>query len=70
MKDPVSIPQFAEQTINNTLGMINNLANLSDGTPRNLDSTVTAGILVAQSNLAVASALMTVAYAIKGGPLS
>lgn len=55
---------FAEIAINNVSNAIRELASLPDGTARNLDSTVAAGILNAQGNLAIAAALMVVAQAV------
>lgn len=52
---------YAEQAINNTATMIKEVTTDSDGNPRNLPSDVLAGVLSAQSNLAIAAALMVVA---------
>ena len=64
MAESVDAVPFAETVINNASNMIYEIARTADGSPRDLDSTLAAGVLNAQSNLAVAAALMVVAQAI------
>lgn len=63
MKQTDAVP-FAETVINNTSTMIHSLAGQSEDTSRCMDSEMASGVLVAQSNLAIAAALMVVAQAI------
>lgn len=55
---------FAETVLNNASNMLHEVARDRDGNARALDSTVAAGVLTAQTNLAIAAALMVVAQAI------
>ncbi|MFM9602709.1 hypothetical protein [Streptomyces turgidiscabies] len=53
--------------INSTNKSINAVTGWPDGRSRDLDGPTAAGTLVASSNLAIASALLAVADAIRGG---
>ncbi|GGW15724.1 hypothetical protein GCM10018980_52040 [Streptomyces capoamus] len=55
--------------INQVNKAINRVAALPDGTPRDLDGPATAGVLGASSNLAIASALLAVADALRVSPI-
>ena len=52
---------FAETTINNAVKMIVDVTTNRDGTPRDLPAEVLTAVLTAQTNLAIAAALMVVA---------
>lgn len=56
--------QFTEQAINEGATMIRQVTNKPDGASRDLSGEVLAGVLAAQTNLAIASALLVVAEAI------
>lgn len=55
---------FAQDAVNSLSSMIHEMAKLPDGTPRDLDSVLAAGVLAAQGNLAIAGALLVVAQAV------
>jgi hypothetical protein len=59
--------EYALQAINNSARAITDLAVNPDGTARDLPSDVTVGVLIAQSNLAIAAALMAIADRPQGG---
>lgn len=56
--------------INQVNQAVNRVAALPDGTPRDLDGPTTAGVLGASSNLAIASALLAVADALRAAQLN
>lgn len=58
---------FAERVINETATLIHEVTTRADGTPRDLPSDVLVGVLNAQSNLAIAAALMVVAQGVARG---
>lgn len=64
MNQPDPVPYMAE-VFNNLSGMLRETTKNRDGTPKNLPSDVAAAVLIAQSNLAIASALRLVAQAIE-----
>ncbi|MFE2930647.1 hypothetical protein [Streptomyces sp. NPDC059278] len=53
--------------INNVNNDISRAVNLSDGRPRNLDGSTAAGFLTAQSNVAVATAILALVSAVQEG---
>ncbi|MEU2134957.1 hypothetical protein [Streptomyces sp. NPDC018352] len=62
-----------QQLINDATRLINSInsdltraAAHPDGSPRNMDGPTVAGFLTAQSNLAIATALVAVAAAVRG----
>ena len=58
-----SVEKAAESAYNNLSSMIRETATLPDGTPRNMDPTVLAGVLNAQGRLAIAGAILALAEA-------
>lgn len=62
-----SVEKGAESAYNSLVSMIRETTGLPDGTPRNMDSTVMAGVLNAQGQLAIAGAILALAEAIGRG---
>lgn len=57
--------QFAEAAVNRAGNVIDQVTQTPDGTPREMPGEVAAGVLIAQSNMVIAAALMLVAHEIK-----
>lgn len=57
--------QFAEGVMSNLNGMLGEATRNSDGTPKPMSDLVWTGVLNAQSNMAIASALMWLAAELK-----
>lgn len=58
--------QFAEAAVNRAGNVIDQVTRKPDGTPRDMPGEVTAGVLIAQSNLAIAAALLLIAKQMEG----
>lgn len=54
--------------INNTTANLRNIERLPDGRPRDLDAPTAIGALTVRSNVAIASALLAVADALRPSP--
>lgn len=61
----MSSREYAEHIANNTVSMIREVTTNPDGSTRGMPAEVTAGVLAAQSNLAIAAALMWLASELK-----
>lgn len=57
----MSAAYYANSALANTASMLQEVTTNPDGTTRGMPSELTAGVLVAQSNLAIAAALMLIA---------
>lgn len=53
--------EYAEAAANRAGNVIDQVTLKPDGTPRDMPGEVTAGVLIAQSNLAIAAALLLIA---------
>ena len=58
--------KYAETVCNNTAGMLREMTAHPDGSARRMSDELACGVLNAQSNLAIAAALMLVAKQIQG----
>lgn len=57
--------QFAEAAVNRAGNVIDQVTRKPDGTPRDMPGEVAAGVMIAQSNMAIAAALILIAKQIE-----
>lgn len=58
--------QFAEAAVNRAGNVIDQVTRKPDGTPRDMPGEVAAGVMIAQSNMAIAAALLLIAKQMEG----